>query len=125
MDENKDKLVLFEGKKIRRILHEGEWHFSVVDVVEILTESPNPRQYWRKVKDREFAQLELYPIWVQLKIPAEDGKLRETDCSNTKNTLRIIQSIPSKRQNRSNNGWHRWDMNGYRKLRTRNSHRSG
>ncbi|MBF0388098.1 MAG: hypothetical protein HQL20_09650, partial [Candidatus Omnitrophica bacterium] len=57
MDKDK-KLVVFEDKKIRRILHEGEWFFSVVDVVGALTDSPNPRQYWRKIKDREFDALE-------------------------------------------------------------------
>jgi len=97
MEEKDNKLVLFEGKKIRRIWHEGEWHFSVVDVVEVLTDSPSPRKYWNKVKEREFIQLELSPIWRQLKLPAEDGKMRETDCANTKNMLRIIQSIPSKK----------------------------
>ena len=88
-------LIVFEDKKIRRIWHENEWYFSVVDVVEALTESPTPRQYWGKVKDREFIELQLSPIWVQLKLTAEDGKLRETDCANTKSMFRIIQSIPS------------------------------
>jgi len=98
MGEKKDSdkaLVVFQDKKIRRIWHDNEWFFSVVDVVEALTDSPTPRQYWGKVKDREFIQLELSPIWVQLKLPAEDGKLRETDCANTENMFRIIQSIPS------------------------------
>lgn len=59
---------------------------------------PNtPRQYWGKVKDREFNALELSPIWVQLKLEASDGKLRLTDCANTKSLFRIIQSIPSKK----------------------------
>lgn len=95
--EEKNKLVLFEGRKIRRIWYNNEWYFSVVDVVEVLTDSPIPRTYWRKLKDREFKELELYPIWVQLKLMAEDGKLRLTDCANTKNILRIIQSLPSKK----------------------------
>ena len=88
-------LVVFEDKKIRREWYNNEWYFSVVDIVEALTNSPTPRQYWGKVKDREFIQLELSPIWVQLKLVAEDGKLRETDCANTQNMFRIIQSIPS------------------------------
>lgn len=94
MDAN-NALVVFQDKKIRRIWHNEEWYFSIVDVVEALTDSPTPRQYWGKVKDREFIALELSPIWVQLKLTAEDGKLRETDCANTKNMFRIIQSIPS------------------------------
>lgn len=96
MDKDK-KLVVFENKKIRRIFHENEWFFSVVDVVDALTDSPTPRQYWGKIKDREFKALQLSPIWVQLKLEAEDGKLRVTDCANTKSIFRIIQSIPSKK----------------------------
>src|SRR3989338_4922393 len=88
-------LIVFQDKKIRRIWHNEEWYFSVVDIVAVLTDSPTPRQYWGKVKDREFIALELSPIWVQLKLPAEDGKLRFTDCVNTKNAFRLIQSIPS------------------------------
>ena len=95
---DKDKaLVVFQDKKIRRIWYNEEWHFSVVDIVAVLTDSPTPRQYWGKVKDREFIQLELSPIWVQLKLPADDGKLRFTDCVNTKNAFRLVQSIPSKK----------------------------
>jgi len=92
-----DKLVIFQSKKIRRLWHEDEWYYSVVDIVEALTDSPTPRQYWGKVKDREFVKLQLSPIWVQLKLPAGDGKLRQTDCVNTKGAFRLIQSIPSKK----------------------------
>ncbi|MEK6846289.1 MAG: Bro-N domain-containing protein [Nanoarchaeota archaeon] len=90
-------LIVFQDRKIRRLLYNNEWFYSVVDIVEVLTDSPTPRQYWGKVKDREFIALELSPIWVQLKMPAEDGKLRYTDCVNTKNAFRLIQSIPSKK----------------------------
>ncbi len=96
MEKNK-ALVVFQDMKIRRIWHNHEWFYSVVDMVQVLTDSPTPRQYWGKVKDREFIVLELSPIWVQLKLPAEDGKLRFTDCINTKNAFRLIQSIPSKK----------------------------
>lgn len=95
MGEDK-ALVVFQDKKIRRIWHRGEWYFSVVDVVEALSDSPTPRQYWGKVKDREFVKLELSPIWVQLKLLSADGKYYETDCANTKSLFRIIQAIPSK-----------------------------
>ena len=94
MDE-KNALVVFQDKRIRRIWHNNEWYFSVVDIVEALTDSPTPRQYWGKVKEREFIQIELSPIWVQLKLPSADGKYYETDCANTKSMFRIIQSIPS------------------------------
>ena len=90
-------LIVFQDRSIRRLWHDDQWFYSVVDIVEVLTDSPTPRQYWGKVKDREFIALELSPIWVQLKMPAEDGKLRYTDCVNTKNAFRLIQSIPSKK----------------------------
>jgi len=88
-------LALFKGKNIRRIIFNKEWYFSVIDVVTILTDSPTPRQYWGKVKQREFTELQLSPVWVQLKLEASDGKKYETDCANTEGMFRIIQSIPS------------------------------
>ncbi len=93
--DSKEALVVFEGTKIRRTWHDEKWYFSIVDVVQILTDSPTPRQYWGKIKDREFQQLELSPIWVQLKLPSADGKKYETDCASTESMFRIIQSIPS------------------------------
>ena len=96
-NEHANNLILFQSKEIRRIWHEEEWYYSVVDIVAALTESPTPRQYWSKIKQREFIKFQLYPIWVQLKLPADDGKLRQTDCVNTKGALRLIQSIPSPR----------------------------
>ena len=74
MKSKEDSLIVFQDRKIRRKWHNEGWYFSVVDVVEALTDSPTPRQYWGKVKDREFVQLELSPIWVQLKLLASDGK---------------------------------------------------
>jgi len=89
-------LVVFQDKKIRRTLYNDELYFSVVDVVEVLTESPNPRNYWNMLKAREEENgIELYTICVQLKLKSSDEKKYSTDCANTKNMLRIIQSIPS------------------------------
>jgi len=93
MEQN--KLVVFGSKKTRRIWHKEEWFFSIVDIVEALTDSPTPRQYWGKVKQREFINLQLSPIWIQLKLEAADGKKYATDCANTESLFRIIQSIPS------------------------------
>ena len=91
-----NKLSVFEGKNVRRIWHKDEWYFSVVDVIEALTDSSNPRNYWNMLKAREAEQgVELYTVCVQLKLTAEDGKLRETDCANTEALFRIIQSISS------------------------------
>ena len=94
---DKNKLVVFQDRKIRRMWYDDEWYFSVVDVIAVLTDSPTPRQYWGKMKNREFKSLELSPIWVQLKLSSSDGKQYLTDCANTKSLFRIIQSIPSKR----------------------------
>ena len=95
MEATNNKLIVFESKKIRRIWNEDEWYYSVIDIIEALTDSPTPRQYWGKVKDREFGKLQLSPIWVQLKLPAKDGKKYNTDCVNTQSAFRLIQSIPS------------------------------
>ena len=89
------KIAVFRGKRIRKALYKNEWYFSVVDVVEALTDSPTPRQYWGKIKRRAFTDLQLSPIWVQLKLDSADGKKYKTDCADTKAMFRIIQSIPS------------------------------
>jgi hypothetical protein len=69
-------LAVFEGNRIRRYYDEETetWYFSVVDVVQALTGSPTPRQYWGKVKKREFVDIQLSPIWVRLKLESPDGK---------------------------------------------------
>ena len=96
--EEKNKLVVFQDKNIRRIWYNEEWYFSVVDVVAVLTESIDAKDYWYRLKKREQEQgIELSTICRQLKLVAPDGKLRNTDCANTKSLFRIIQSIPSKK----------------------------
>ena len=87
----------FQSREIRRVLVDGEWFFSVVDVVGALTDSANPRDYWFKMKQRVQLEdgLELSTICRQLKLKAPDGKMRETDCAGVEALLRIIQSIPS------------------------------
>jgi hypothetical protein len=89
--------ALFKGKKIRKTIHQNEWYFSVIDVVETLTDSVNPRDYWFKMKIRvsEEEKLQLSTICRQLKLESSDGKRYETDCANTEGIFRIIQSIPS------------------------------
>ena len=95
MDSNM-ALVVFQGKHIRRVWHDNQWFFSVVDVVSALEASTLPKRYWSDLKAKLSEEgFEPYDKIVQLKLPAEDGKLRETDCANTKNMFRIIQSIPS------------------------------
>lgn len=97
---NKDnKIIVFEDRRIRRAWFEEEWYYSIIDIIEVLTESSNSRRYWSDLKIRITKEegFELYEKIVQLKLIAPDGKLRETDCANTKNIFRLIQSIPSKR----------------------------
>ncbi|MFA5188738.1 MAG: Bro-N domain-containing protein [Patescibacteria group bacterium] len=91
------KIVLFKDKKIRRTLFDNEWWFSVIDVIEALTDSVNPNDYWYKMKIRVKAddEVELSTICRQLKLLANDGKNYQTDCADTEGIFRIIQSIPS------------------------------
>lgn len=92
-------IKLFESKKVRSLWNEEEqkWYFSIIDVVEILTDTENPRRYWsdlkRKLKKEGF--IELYDFIVQLKMEASDGKKYLTDCANAEVLLRVIQTIPS------------------------------
>ncbi|MFC1613227.1 Bro-N domain-containing protein [Patescibacteria group bacterium] len=92
-------IILFEEAPVRRIWVEKEekWYFSVVDVVRILTDSVNPRDYWYKMKIRvnDEEKIQLSTICRQLKMQSPDGKMRETDCANTEDIFRIVQSIPS------------------------------
>ncbi len=91
-------IKLFESKKVRTLWVEEDqkWFFSVIDVVGVLTDSTNPRDYWFKMKDREsISGVELSTNCRQLKLIASDGKKYLTDCADTKGILRIIQSIPS------------------------------
>src|SRR3989338_3850305 len=95
--DSKNSLVVFQGKKIRRTWYSEEWYFSVIDVVGVLTDTEDARNYWKVLKHRLIGEggNEAVTNCNQLKLPAEDGKLRLTDCANTKNMFRVIQSIPS------------------------------
>lgn len=95
--DNEEKLAIFQGKGIRRIIHQNEWWFSVVDVCGALSESVNSRDYWYRVKSRvaDEEKFQLSTICRQLKLATSDGKRYATDCANTEGIFRIIQSIPS------------------------------
>src|SRR3989344_6343983 len=96
--EEKNALVVFQDKNIRRIWFQDEWYFSVVDVVGALIDNKRPRKYWSDLKIKLIREgSELSEKIGQLKLIAEDGKLRETDCANTQSILRLIQSIHSPR----------------------------
>jgi DNA-damage-inducible protein D len=92
-----NKIAIFKGKEIRKTIHNGEWWFSVVDVVAVLTDSTNPRDYWYKMKIRVKSEdgIELSTNCLQLKLESTDGKKYKTDCANTESVFRLIQSIPS------------------------------
>lgn len=95
---NNDNLQIFEDQPIRTAWNEetGEWYFSIVDVVRVLTESPNPQTYWRVLKKRlKDEGNETVTSCNALKLKAADGKQRLTDVATTEQLLRLIQSIPS------------------------------
>ncbi len=85
-------IALFKGIEIRKIWHNEQWYFSVIDVIHVLTESKDARTYWKVLKNRE---PQLVTICNQLKMPATDGRNRLTDVADTEGVFRIIMSIPS------------------------------
>ena len=94
----KDSIKIFDEKKVRTVWDEEteEWYFSIIDVVNVLTDSPNPRKYWSVLKNRLKKEgSELTTICSQLKMPSADGKKYLTDVASTDQLFRLIQSIPS------------------------------
>ena len=96
-EQEASKLAVFEGKRIRKILHAGEWWFSIIDVIEALVGGDRPRKYWNDLKKKLLTEgyVEVSEKIGQLKMKSPDGKMRLTDCANTETMFRIIQSIPS------------------------------
>ena len=95
-----NKIKVFENKQVRTLWNadEGEWYFSVVDIVSVLTNNDYQaaRNYWKVLRKRLSDEgSELVTNCNRLKMPASDGKMRETDCLDTKGVLRLVQSIPS------------------------------
>jgi DNA-damage-inducible protein D len=88
------QLLPFEGKEIRKEWHNEEWYFSVIDVIEILTDSKDAKRYWSVLKVREN---QLTTLCSTLKMKATDGRNRLTDCANTEGIFRIIMSVPSQK----------------------------
>lgn len=93
-----NEIKLFNDKQIRTVWDNDieDYYFSIVDVIEVLTESTKPRDYWYRLKKREKENgVDLSTNCRRLKLPAKDGKMRLTDVADTKHLLRIIQSVPS------------------------------
>jgi len=96
MSDEFTKIAVFKGKKIRKTIYNNEWWFSVVDIIESLTDSLDSGAYWRKLKQRlNEEKSEVVTFCHGLKLEAKDGKRYTTDCANTEGVFRIIQSIPS------------------------------
>src|ERR1700733_11778094 len=95
--ESQGSMIVFGAKSIRRKWVDGEWYFSVGDVIGALTESDAPAKYWSAMKRREgeSSGIELSTICRQLKLKSADGKSYTTECVNTEAAFRVIQSIPS------------------------------
>ena len=85
-------LMPFEGKDMRKIWHNDEWYFSIIDIMGILTGSPKPSNYWDTLKRRD---TQLSAICGKFKFLAPDGKMRATECANTEGVFRILMSVPS------------------------------
>jgi DNA-damage-inducible protein D len=89
---NETTIISFDDHKIRKIWHDDQWYFSVVDVIDVLTDSKNPSVYWSALKKREN---ESFTFCKRLNIPRANGKNYPTDCANTEGVLRIVMSVPS------------------------------
>lgn len=91
------KIALFKGKEIRKTIHNNEWWFSIIDIIEVLTGTGRPRKYWNDLKRKLLNEgyVELSAKIGQLKLMSSDQKSYVTDCANTETMFRIIQSIPS------------------------------
>lgn len=93
-----NKLVVFQEQEIRRVWHNEEWYYSIIDVIEVLTDSPQPSRYWNELRakmQQESHNDELFANTEKLKMKSLDGKMRKTDSANMQSIFRIIQSIPS------------------------------
>ncbi|MBA2679494.1 MAG: hypothetical protein H0U76_13995 [Ktedonobacteraceae bacterium] len=94
MRANNGQLMLFQNFNIRRVWHEGEWWYSLVDCMVPLSGTSNPRRYWNDLKNRLIKAEKMDPSVIRvLPLPNKDGRMRETDCTNQQGLLRVIQSV--------------------------------
>lgn len=90
-----NQLTPFEGTEIRKLWHDEQWYFSIVDVITALTDTTNPTSYWSKTQKKIKSESEFVPFWHKLKLAGKDGKKYASDCANTEGVFRIIMSVPS------------------------------
>ena len=98
--EGQMEMAVFRGKKVRRVLHDDEWYFSVVDVMEALTDSDQPSRYWNQLRNKLVDEEEvgdLFDFIEKVKMQGKDGKFYPTDAANTETLFRIVQSVHSKK----------------------------
>ena len=116
-------LIPFEGKEIRKLWYDEQLYFSVVNVIEFLTNSSQPSRYWADIKKRsEKESNQSFAECERLKLPRPDGKTYPSDCANIEGIFRSIMSVPSPKAEPLKCGWRKWAMNAYRKLKTLNYH---
>ena len=91
-----NQLTPFEGTEIRKLWHDEQWYFSVVDVIGVLTDSSQPSRYWADLKKRSKKEAnQSFDFCERLKLPRPDGKTYPSDCANTEGVFRILMSVPS------------------------------
>ena len=92
------KIAIFKGKQVRRVIYKNEWWFSIIDVIEALTNSARPRKYWNDLKNKliDEGHDEVSEKIGQLKLPASDGKMYKTDCASTETIFRTIPRAKSR-----------------------------
>ena len=117
-----NKLVLFQEKQIRRIWHNEEWHFSIIDIIEILTESTKPSNYWDTLKRHES---QLSSICGKFKFLAPDGKMRSTECANTEGYSASLCPYHCLRLSHLNYGWRKSVKSAWLKLKILKWHWKG
>ena len=91
-----DKLSLFEGKEIRKVYKNNKWYYSIIDVISVLTNSSNPSEYLKKIKQRDkYLETNWSLLCININMQTKDGKIRKVIASDTTGVLRIIEAISS------------------------------
>jgi len=116
-------IKIFEQKRVRSVWNDedGKWYFSIVDVVDVLTESPNARKYWSVLKTRlKKENAELTTICSQLKMQSPDGKFYKSTVPTHREFCVLSNPFPLPKRNHSRDGWQKSAMNGLKRSKIRN-----